>query len=31
MAAVRIPYLLGHAEIAALYGVKRQWLLSFRS
>lgn len=24
MAAVRIPYLLGHAEIAALYGVKRQ-------
>lgn len=24
MAAGRIPYLLGHAEIAALYGVKRQ-------
>lgn len=24
MAAVRIPYLLGHAEIAALYGVQRQ-------
>ncbi|MFE2426840.1 hypothetical protein ACFXJ5_08815 [Streptomyces sp. NPDC059373] len=31
MAAVRIPYLLGHAEIAALYGVKRQTSQAWRT